>query len=70
MRWSAKEIIALMSAVVGSAIAIIALFIPPQGEIDTSVLILVAQILVFAATLLGVDSAVDRILIFKGRKEL
>jgi hypothetical protein len=59
-----------MSAVVGSAIAIIALFIPPQGEIDTSVLILVAQILVFAATLLGVDSAVDRILIFKGRKEL
>ena len=45
MSWSAKEIIALMSAVVGSAIAIIALFIPPQGEIDTSVLILVAQIL-------------------------
>ncbi len=39
----------------------VALFLPPQGEIDQSVLLLIAQLLVLSATLLGVDSYVDKI---------
>ena len=51
-------IVAFAWAVVVSTIA---LFLPPQGEIDQSVLLLVAQLLVLTATLLGVDSYVDKI---------
>ena len=38
-----------------------ALFLPPQGEIDHTVLLLCAQCLLFAATLLGVDGYFDKI---------
>jgi len=38
-----------------------ALFLPPQGEIDHTVLLLCAQFLLFAATLLGVDGYFDKI---------
>ena len=38
-----------------------ALFLPPQGEIDHTVLLLCAQFLIFAATLLGVDGYFDKI---------
>lgn len=34
--------------------AFLGLFLPPQGEIDSSVLILVAQLLVLCATFLGI----------------
>ena len=37
-----------------------ALFLPPQGEIDHTVLLLCAQLLLFAATLLGVDGYYDK----------
>ena len=37
-----------------------ALFLPPQGEIDHTVLLLCAQFLLFAATLLGVDGYYDK----------
>ena len=49
-----KNKLAIMSF--GSAIifAMIALWMPPQGEIDSSVLILVAQLLVLCATFLGI----------------
>ena len=33
---------------------------PPQGEIDHTVLLLCAQFLLFAATLLGVDGYYDK----------
>lgn len=46
-----------MSAVV---FAIAGIFTPPVGEIDESVLMLIAQLLVFCATLLGVDSYFDK----------
>lgn len=39
--------------------ALLGLFLPPQGEIDGSVLILVAQLLVFCATFLGIDNYVN-----------
>ena len=38
-----------------------ALFLPPQGEIDHTVLLLCAQFLLFAATLIGVDGYFDKI---------
>ena len=38
-----------------------ALFLPPQGEIDHTVLLPCAQFLLFAATLLGVDGYFDKI---------
>lgn len=39
--------------------AIIGMMLPPAGQIDASVLILIAQFLVLCATFLGVDSYVD-----------
>ena len=56
-----KIIIAVASFVWALLLSAVALFLPPQGEIDQSVLLLVAQLLLLTATLLGVDSYVDRI---------
>ena len=42
---SSKEIIAIWFAVVSAAISITALWMPPQGIIDQSVLILIGQFL-------------------------
>ena len=59
--WTVKEILSAVSLIVASIIAIWAMLLPPQGEVDQSVLITIAQFLVFAATLLGVDSSIERI---------
>lgn len=61
MKWSVKEILATLSIAVAAVLSIWAMLIPPQGEIDQSVLLAVAQFLVFAATLLGVEIAIERI---------
>ena len=53
--------IAIASFAWALVISGVALFLPPQGEIDQSVLLLIAQLLVLSATLLGVDSYVDKI---------
>ena len=58
---SSKEIIAIWFAVVSAAISITALWMPPQGIIDQSVLILIGQFLLFIATLTGVDGALTRL---------
>jgi uncharacterized membrane protein YadS len=50
--------IAFLSAVV---IGFIALFIPPQGAIDSSVLWFTAQMLLFVSALLGVNLSLDNI---------
>ena len=65
---SSKEIIAIWFAVVSAAISITALWMPPQGIIDQSVLILIGQFLLFIATLTGVDGALTRL--YGGRREL
>ena len=44
--------ISFVSAII---IGFIALFIPPQGEIDSSVLCFVAQLLLFTSSILGID---------------
>ena len=59
--WTVKEILSALSLIVASIIAIWAMLLPPQGEVDQSILITIAQFLVFAATLLGVDSSIERI---------
>ena len=59
-------IVAFVSAVV---IGFIALFIPPQGVIDASVLWFTAQLLVFVSGLLGFSIELDS-LKRKGKTEM
>ena len=54
-----KEFIAITSFICAILFACAALLIPPKGVIDSSVLVLIAQLLVLCATFLGVDSYVD-----------
>jgi|GEM_PF-6119664 len=61
MNWTARELLAAWVLMVASIALIGALLLPPQGEISQSVLVAIAQFLVFAATLLGVDVAVNKI---------
>ena len=55
-----KRKIALLSFCSAVAFAAAGLIIPPQGVIDSTVLMLVAQLLVLCATLLGVDGYYDQ----------
>ena len=59
--WTVKEILSAVALIVAGIIAVWAMLLPPQGEVDQSILITIAQFLVFAATLLGVDSIVERL---------
>ncbi len=52
------SILAFLSAVV---IGFIALFIPPAGIIDASVLWFTAQLLVFVSGLLGINLSIDNL---------
>lgn len=63
MEWNVKSVLATLAVVVASLVTIWAMLLPPQGEVSQSILLAVAQFLVFAATLLGVDLAIER---FKG----
>ena len=56
-----KKKISLLAFCSAVAFAAAGLFLPPQGEIDSTVLMLVAQLLVLCATLLGVDSYFDKL---------
>ena len=64
-----KMILATLALVVASIIAIWAMLLPPQGEVSQSVLIEVAQFLLYSATLLGVDIAIDKIKELLRKKE-
>ena len=59
--WTVKEILSAVALIVAGIIAVWAMLLPPQGEVDPSILNTIAQFLVFAATLLGVDSSVERL---------
>lgn len=50
-----KLIVSVISFVSSIVIGFIALFIPPTGVIDTSVLWFVAQLLLFTSSILGID---------------
>ena len=48
-----KKVIAVISFSAAIIIGFIALFLPPQGIIDTSVLWFIAQLLVFTSNIFG-----------------
>lgn len=50
-----KMIISMISFLSAIVIGFIAIFIPPEGIIDSSVLWFSAQLLVFTSTILGFD---------------
>lgn len=49
-----KNVMAVMALIWAVGLSIASLIIPPAGVIDASVLILLAQIIVFIATLTGI----------------
>ena len=49
-----EKISALLLLVFGAAMAATSLLLPPEGEIDGTVLMLFAQILVYAGSIFGV----------------
>ena len=49
-----EKISACLLLIFGAAMAATSLFMPPEGEIDGSVLMLFAQILVYAGSIFGV----------------
>ena len=57
---NSKEIIAIWFAIIAAIVSITALWMPPQGIIDETVLVLIGQFLLFIATLTGVDGALTR----------
>lgn len=48
-----KKIVVIGSMAWAVVLSAVALMLPPQGVIDSSVLILIAQVLVLVATILG-----------------
>ena len=49
-----EKVSAALLLIFGAVVALISLFMPPEGEIDGSVLMLFAQILVYAGSIFGV----------------
>ena len=49
-----EKVSACLLLLFGAAMAGISLFLPPEGEIDGSVLMLFAQVLVYAGSIFGV----------------
>lgn len=57
-----KLVLAFLAFVVAAAIAILSLFIPPEGVIDSSALWGIAQFLVMCCTILGIDAELEKFL--------
>lgn len=60
--WKPKELLAAAALIVASVLAVWGMLLPPVGDVEQNLLILVAQFLVFAATLLGIGSTFERLL--------
>lgn len=63
-----KLLVAFLAFVVAAFIAIMSLFIPPHGVIDSSALWAVAQFLIMCCTILGIEAELEKFL-FKFNKE-
>lgn len=50
-----KKVIAVCSFAWACVLSAVALWLPPQGIIDSSVLVLVAQLLVLVSTIVGIN---------------
>lgn len=61
MKATNKEILAAVSLFSAIAFGALGSFVAPQGIIDSSMLYLIAQFLVFSATLLGFGDTVHKI---------
>jgi hypothetical protein len=55
--WSFEHIIVLISLFGAIIMSFIALFTPPPGEISSSVLFLIGEIMIFICTIMGVKVA-------------
>ena len=67
MNESVKNIISIVCMVAAIVIAFVALYCPPVGIIDTSVLWFTAQLMVFVASIIGVKLVLPDV--FKSRKD-
>lgn len=67
MNESVKNIISIVCMVAAIVIAFVALYCPPVGVIDTSVLWFTAQLMVFVASIIGVKLVLPDV--FKSRKD-
>lgn len=54
-RFRPRELTAYVLLLCGIVMAFIALFLPPPGEIHSSVLYIFAQILIYAGSIFGID---------------
>ena len=54
-----KETSALVLLFFGIAMAFISMFLPPPGEIDSSVLYIFAQILIYAGSIFGIEHYIN-----------
>jgi hypothetical protein len=61
IRYYLKLGMAVFSLIASVVIGFIAIFIPPHGVIDSSVLWFTAQLLVFTSTLLGLSMNIDNL---------
>ena len=55
-----KYVLAVISFIAGIVIGFIALFLPPRGMIDNSVLVFIAQLLIFTSNILGFNINVPK----------
>ena len=66
----AKTFLAVVSFFAALVFAFLALFLPPNGEIDPTVNVFIAQLLLFTATMLGVDLYVEKIKALKNEQKV
>lgn len=60
-----KIIFAIISFISSVVVGFLAMFLPPTGVIDNSILWFIAQLLVFTSTIIGVDYHV-----FESKKDI
>ena len=56
-----KERLAAFATIAAVGFGIAGMALPPYGIIDSSILYIIAQLLIFAATLLGFGSTVEKV---------
>lgn len=69
MKENIKPIISIVAFISAVVIGFIALFLPPEGIIDSSVLWFTSQLLVFVAGLLGIDLNLGKASVKKSEKD-
>lgn len=57
-----REVSAYVLLFCGIVMAFVALFLPPPGEIHSSVLYIFAQILIYAGSILGIDAYIRKVM--------